>query len=125
MPNPGLNKTQLESRIYQILESQILPELQTANATQVNIDNIKSKLHQQAKSVADGVIDEIQQNASVELYNQVSIIRSVLLELLNAIISAPVAPMDGGATFKIALISSAASPGMAKLQSLILSDKIR
>jgi hypothetical protein len=123
MPNLGLNKIQLQNRIYQILESQIQPELLSANATQQNINDIKSKLQQQAKAVAEGVIDEIHINASVELSNQVSIIKSVLESLLNAIVSAPTAPMDGGTTFKIGLMS-AAIPGASTLSSLILSDKI-
>jgi len=124
MPNSGLSKSDLESRIYQILESQVVSDLNAANATAENIADIKRKLHQQAKAVADAVVDEIHMKATVELANQVSVIKTVLNNLLKAIINAPVAPMDGGTTFKVAIMSSAAIPGTATLDSLLISDKI-
>lgn len=119
-----LVKTSLEARAIAVLESHILPELNGITATAKNTADIREKIQQISNTLASAVIDEIQQNAFVELSLDVMVLQQVVMSLLNAIISAPVAPMDGGATFKVSLITAAA-PGLSTLSALVPRSTIK
>jgi len=115
-----LSLSSLSNRIYSNLEDRILPELISQDCTEKNIQDVKSKLRQEADSIAAGVIDEIHQNGEVVLKEEVMILKSIVSGIIDAIVSAPVVPMDGGLSFKMGLISMVV-PYKAQL-ALILGD---
>ena len=68
---------------------------------------------------------EVMANAQ-ELQKQLTTMSGRIDAIINAISSAPIAPMDGGATFKASLIGTL-SPHLANKEnfSQILDDKIK
>lgn len=118
-----LDKTSLSDRIYKNLEDFILPELLSQNCTNKNIQDVKIKLRQQSDSIANGVIDEIQENADVKLKSEVITLKTVVSAIIDAIASSPTVPMDGGTSFKIALISQLV-PFKAQLALILGNESI-
>ena len=117
----ALNKSSLSDRIYDNLESVVVPEMQALNCTEGNISDVKVKLRQQADSISSGVIDEIVENADVQLKSEVLTLKNAILAIIDAIVSSPTVPMDGGTSFKIGLISQLI-PQKAQL-ALVLGTK--
>lgn len=101
----ALSKSSLSNRIYSNLEDRILPELISQNCTDKNISDVKSKLRQEADSIAAGVIDEIQENAEVELRSEVMTLKNAVIAIIDAISSAPTIPMDGGTALKVFMMA--------------------
>lgn len=117
----ALDKASLSDRIYENLESFVVPEMEALNCTESNISDVKVKLRQQSDSIANGVIDEILENADVQLKSDVLSLKEAVLAIIDAIVSSPTVPMDGGTSFKIGLISQLI-PQKAKL-ALVLGEK--
>lgn len=117
----ALDKSSLSDRIYDNLEGFVIPEMQAANCTSGNISDVKVKLRQQADSIASGVIDEIVKNADVQLKSEVLTLKNAIMAIIDAIVAAPTVPMDGGTSFKIALISQLV-PQKVQL-ALVLGEK--
>lgn len=118
-----LTQKSLSSKIYSNLESEIIPEMVKINCTNENINDVKKKLKQQSDSIAKAVTEEIKENAQVLAKTEILALKTAVMGILDAFTAAPVVPMDGGASFKIGLMTMTASL-KSVLNTITGNDKI-